>query len=123
MNKKFIYNLIILGIIGVLSIVFFAINQQRQSVVFTEAQAIDFIKQKYPELKDYPSDNLPPKSIVAEKDGQIWHIAFVQNGSGRPIIEARCFVLGSDKSIEEKKYIPLLDETNLNFSAKKCECQ
>jgi hypothetical protein len=32
-----------------------------------EQAAIDTIKNTYPELKDYPSDALPPRSISTEK--------------------------------------------------------
>jgi len=63
-------------------------------------EAISAVKASYPEFKDYPSDNLPPRSIRAEKAANGWHIAFVQEGSGVPIIGAACFFVKGDKTVQ-----------------------
>lgn len=73
----------------------------RKNAPLTEQTAIEAIKQKYAELKDYPSDKLPPRSITAAQSGDKWYVAFVQNGSGTPIVEARCFMVNPDYSVAE----------------------
>jgi hypothetical protein len=64
-----------------------------------EAAAIKLIQNKYPELKAYPSDNLPPKSIKTEKADGGWDVAFVQEGSGVPVILAKCFFVDNAGAI------------------------
>ena len=59
----------------------------------SEPKAIDLVKENFPELEDYPSDNLPPRSISAEKDPLGWRISFIQEGSGRPVLGAKCFLV------------------------------
>jgi len=59
----------------------------------SESKAIELIKESYPELRDYPSDSFPPRSIAAEKDPLGWRISFIQEGSGRPVLGAKCFLV------------------------------
>ena len=65
----------------------------------TESEAISFLKAAYPEFKNYPNENLPPQSIQTKQDSDGWYVAFVQEGSGRPILEAKCFLVKDDKTI------------------------
>lgn len=88
--------------------------------IVNEADAIETIKNKFPELKEYPSDGLPPRSVKTEKTDEGWYVAFIQEGSGRPIIDARCFLIQNDANITELKYIPKDDNLVDGFSAKKC---
>ena len=84
--------------------------------------AINYLKQKYPDLKQYPSDTLPPRSIESENSSSGWHIAFIQNGSGVPYISAKCYYVRSNGRITEKSYSR--DEKEgiyTNFSAKDCK--
>ena len=55
--------------------------------------AIKFVQDKYIDYKDYPSNSLPPKSIKSEFFDSKWYIAFIQEGSGRPILSAACFII------------------------------
>ncbi len=90
--------------------------------VRSKVKAVIQIKAKYPELKDYPSDKLPPRSIVVEQEQNNLYVAFIQNGSGRPILEARCFLIKSDNTtVDNGKFIPnSVNDNHINFSAKEC---
>jgi len=87
-----------------------------------ESKAISVIKEKYSEFKDYPSNNLPPKSISTEEWNDGWYVAFIQEGSGRPIISAKCFFVDAHNNITNNgEYIPALgDDSIQKFSARKC---
>lgn len=86
-----------------------------------ESQAIKLIKDRYLELGDYPNNNFPIRSIKTEKSNDGWYVAFVTEGSGVPIINAKCFEVKNDKSIFEKKYTKT-DNYNLSeFSVKECK--
>jgi len=93
-----------------------------ENEIRNKVTAVVKIKEANPDLKGYPSDNLPPKSIRIEEDKNGLYLAFIQNGSGRPVIEARCFLAKPDGTIlENGKFIPsLADGGNLDFSAKEC---
>lgn len=86
----------------------------------SEVKAIETIKSKYPELKEYPTDKLAPKTIKTEKATDGWYIAFIQEGSGVPVISAECFWVKNDDSVIEIKYIPQDKIINGEFSAKEC---
>ena len=88
--------------------------------VRNKVTAVIQIKAKYPELKDYPSDKLPPRSIVIEQEQNNLYVAFVQNGSGRPILGARCFLIKSDNTIVGNGNFTSNNDNGLNFSAKEC---
>ena len=62
-------------------------------------QAIEKVKQTFPELADYPSDTLPPKSIQTEEADGGWYVAFIQEGSGRPIIGAKCYFVDDNGAV------------------------
>lgn len=86
----------------------------------SEVKAIEIIKNRFPELKEYPSDKLPPKSIKAEKADDGWYVAFVQEGSGVPVIGARCYWVKNNSSIMQKDYTPQDNTFVGEFSAKDC---
>ena len=81
---------------------------------------IQLLKNVYPELKDYPSDGLPPKSIKSEYKDNMWYIGFVQEGSGVPIISARCFSVNSDNVIIEKEFVAATRLSDTSFSPQNC---
>jgi len=88
----------------------------------SEKQAVDAIVVSYPELKDYPSNSLPPKSIKSIKSGNNLYVAFIQEGSGRPILKARCFLVDYNKNIlSENTYNPSMEEDSTSeFSPITC---
>jgi hypothetical protein len=85
----------------------------------TEDKAISVLKFSYPEYQNYPNDNLPPQSIRTKKDINGWYVAFVQEGSGRPILGAKCFFVNNKESI---RFIGEFKATieDIDFSIKTC---
>lgn len=80
----------------------------------TREQAIRRVQQQHPELSAYPSDRLPPRSIEAVRDpsSRGWSVAFLQLGSGRPLIAATCFrVLDEGTVTRTGEYRPVLGES------------
>ncbi len=89
--------------------------------LLNKVKAIVQIKAQYPELNDYPSDKLPPRSIMTEEGENDLYIAFVQNGSGIPVIGARCFHVGADGTIAKNgTFAPTLGNDGFYFSARTC---
>ncbi len=77
----------------------------------TKSEAISLLKATYPEYKNYPNDNLPPQSIQTKQVSNGWYVAFVQEGSGRPILEAKCFQVKDDQTIMLiGEYVPKVGE-------------
>jgi len=66
--------------------------------LLNERDAIQLLQDTYPELRAYPSDELPPRSIRTEHTTEGWHVAFIQEGSGLPILSARCYYVGCDRT-------------------------
>ena len=60
------------------------------------------------------------KSIKTEKGPDGWYVAFIQEGSGRPIIDVSCFLVKNDNSIMQRKYIAQDNTLVSEFSAKEC---
>jgi len=95
--------------------IFYLINSNKNSL--TEFEAISLLKAAYPEFKNYPNDNLPPQSIQTKQASNGWYVAFVQEGSGRPILEAKCFLVGDDKTITSiGVYAPKVGEDRYDLS-------
>jgi hypothetical protein len=63
-----------------------------------EQDAIRILQNTYPDLFAYPSAGLPPRSIKTEQVPKGWYVAFIQEGSGLPILSARCYYIGNDKT-------------------------
>ena len=64
-----------------------------------ERDAVRIVQDACPEVKGYPSDELPPRSIRTEKTPDGWYVAFIQEGSGLPILSARCYHVGNDRNV------------------------
>lgn len=117
MNKN--RHLWIAGFAAVMLIVVFCLTNANENRL-TESEAISVLKTAYPEFRDYPNDNLPPQSIRTEKGANGWHVAFVQEGSGRPIIHASCFFVKNDKSIRQVGNFSPVSMGDIDFSLKTC---
>jgi len=86
-----------------------------------EKQAIRIVQNTDPELGAYPSDDLPPRSIITEQAPGGWYVAFIQEGSGLPILSARCYYAGNDRTVRltgmVNQSIMVLPQ---DFSAQRC---
>lgn len=82
-------------------IVFNKIMKYENPHELTQEDAITLVKKHYPQFTDYPSNNLPPKSITAEKAPHGWYVQFRQEGSGIPLIEAHCFLVKNNNGAEQ----------------------
>lgn len=124
MKKKLITSILVIIVTLCLMIVYFVFNKINFSTSknISEQIAIEVIKNKIPDLIDYPSDQFPPKSIKSEEVSNGWHVAFIQEGSGVPIISARCFFVDANKNIlDEKNYAPKINEDVVgDFSVTTC---
>jgi len=93
--------------------IFYLMNSNKNGL--TESEAISLLKAVYPEFKNYPNDNLPPQSIQTKQASNGWYVAFVQEGSGRPILEAKCFLVRDDKTITSiGVYVPKVGEDSVD---------
>jgi len=70
----------------------------RQGLI-DERGAIRLVQDTYPALWGYPSDGLPPGSIKTEQAPDGWYLAFIQEGSGLPILPARCYHVSNDRTV------------------------
>jgi hypothetical protein len=92
-----------------------------ENTAMSEAVAIETLKTKFPELKDYPSDgSFPVKSIKTEQTSDGWYIAFIQEGSGVPIVGAQCFLIKNNKDTEQITYTSDDVFSPGEFSVKEC---
>jgi hypothetical protein len=110
-----------IGILALAVIILFAVSLlylvNNNKTDLTESEAISLLKVAYPEFKDYPNDNLPPQSIQTKQASNGWYVAFVQEGSGRPILEAKCFLVVDDKTITFiGEYVPEVGEDRYDLS-------
>lgn len=86
-----------------------------------EKEAISLIKKQYPQLHDFPSNDLPPKVIRVEKSNNGWYVVFETQGSGIPLIEAECFFVDNSKTVTLiGKYKPQGINMTSNISFKTC---
>jgi hypothetical protein len=109
-------------ILGAGITIFFLALWITNSSVISEEDAISLIKNQYPELQDFPSDGLPPKVIHTEQSSEGWYVMFETQGSGRPIIEAKCFFVDNAKTVTlTGVYTPQLDDLKVNLSIKSCK--
>jgi hypothetical protein len=119
-NRKIMMGILVAIII--LTLYAFVLSRQSSTASSSSGEAVELIKKKYPELKDYPSDKLAPKSISVEEGKDGWYIAFIQEGSGRPILSATCFFVDNQKNIlSMKTYSPAVEEdSTAEFSPRTC---
>lgn len=114
-------NIVIITAVIIGAALLFGLLLLRKDAPLTEQAAITAVKQKYPALQDYPSDKLPPRSISAKQSDNKWYVAFIQNGSGRPILEARCFIVNPDHSVVENgTFTPKPEDTTEHISPMTC---
>jgi hypothetical protein len=86
-----------------------------------EKEAINLIKKQYSQFQDFPSDGLPPKIIRTEKSDNGWYVTFETQGSGIPIIEAKCFLVDNSKTvIQIGEYKPGMGDMKMDISIKTC---
>jgi hypothetical protein len=116
MKKKQSFVIIVLVAVLLTAIpVFYLTYSNKMSL--SESEAISLIKAAYPEFKNYPNDNLPPQTIQTKWDFAGWYVAFVQEGSGRPILEAKCFLVKDDKSVTViGEYVPKVGDDRFDLS-------
>jgi hypothetical protein len=75
---------------------------KQTSAVSTGDQAVALIKKTYPAFTDYPSDNLPPKSIEVISVQEGWRVGMYMEGSGLPgILKADCFLVTKEGVVSE----------------------
>lgn len=74
-------------------------NDSGRFGLIEQGEAIRIVQAACPDLLAYPSDGLPPRSIRAERSANGWHLAFIQEGSGLPILSARCYLVTDDRAI------------------------
>jgi len=111
------YIILIAIVLLVIGSIFYLANSGKNSLA--ESKAVSMLKTAYPEFGSYPNDNLPPQSIRTEKGMNGWYVAFVQEGSGRPIIGAKCFFVSNDESIRAiGEFNPSIED--IDFSIKTC---
>jgi hypothetical protein len=112
-QKIGVLTLIVLFLVAVPTL--YSMNNNR--IVLTKSEVISLLKTAYPEYKNYPNDNLPPQSIQTKQRSNGWYVAFVQQGSGRPILEAKCYFVSNDKSITFiGEYLPKVGEDRVDLS-------
>lgn len=60
----------------------------------TADTAVMLVKKTYPQYADYPSDNLPPKSVEVVGVEEGFRVGMYVHGSGLPgILQANCFLI------------------------------
>ncbi len=125
MDKKTIISLVIfvafiLGLCG-LVLFYFTWLKSNQAVKIVEAEAIAIVQATLPEFDSYPDDLLPPKTIKTEQAEDGWYVAFIQEGSGIPVISANCFYVKNDKSFSPIEYVSSANTAPYGeFSVSKC---
>jgi hypothetical protein len=114
--KKTKMGILALAVLVLMAVsMFYLLNNNK--AVLSESEAISLLKATYPEYKNYPNDNLPPQSIQTKQVSNGWYVAFVQEGSGRLILEAKCFFITNDKSIAFiGEYLPKVGEDRFDLS-------
>ncbi len=116
MKKKQSIGIIVLAVVLLMAVpIFYLIYTCKSSL--SESEAISLLKAVYPEFNNYPNDNLPPQSIQTKQVSNGWYVAFVQEGSGRPILQAKCFIVRDDKTIASiGEYVPKVGEDRFDLS-------
>jgi len=110
-----------IGILALVVVMLMAVSilyfVNSSKIALKESEALSLLKVEYPEFKNYPNDNLPPQSIQTKRTSNGWYVAFVLEGSGRPILEAKCFLVTDDKSITKiGEYVPKVGEDRYDLS-------
>jgi len=116
MMKRLKISIMVFVIASLMTVSFFYLMNSNKNIL-SESEAISMLKAAHPEYKNYPNDNLPPQSIQTKQASNGWYVAFVQEGSGRPILEAKCFLVTNDKIITNiGEYVPKIGEDRYDLS-------
>ncbi len=87
----------------------------------SEEEATALVKKQYPELSDFPSDNLPPRIIQSQQINGEWYLAFVTQGSGvDKVIDAKCFFVGLAQKVSHIGDYENRGDSKENFSIMSC---
>ncbi|MEN6611072.1 MAG: hypothetical protein ABFC24_09520 [Methanoregulaceae archaeon] len=83
--------------------------------------AIALVQDRYSDLREFPSEEFPVRTITTEKADDGWYVAFITEGSGVPITSARCYIVDDNRSVQEVAVVKhsLFVQTD-EFSAQKC---
>ena len=87
----------------ILTILFTSCTNQ---FIDSEEKAIELIKQKFPEFRDYPSDEFAGRSIETQATQEGYYLGFIIHGSGVPIADATCFFVDKNGLVQKNKYQP-----------------
>lgn len=114
MSKEKRVALVIVASAVVLCIVFVLYSYNRDKVmanyltnseITTGDQAVAAVKETYPKYEDYPSDNLPIKTIEVVESEEGWRVGMYVMGSGLPgILSADCFVVTKAGAVIENGF-------------------
>ena len=66
-----------------------------------DREAIRIVQETWPDLREYSSGMLTLKTIRTQKAPDGWYVAFIQEGSGVPIISARCYQVSNDRTVRQ----------------------
>lgn len=99
-------------------------NRYGQYGLPDERDAIRLVRSQYSDMSSYPSDQFPRKIIKSEKKPDGWYLAFIEEGSGVPILSARCFFVDNDRKIRETGAVnhSIFVQTD-DFSPEMCGCR
>ena len=122
MKKRLLILIIILIISTCLAVGDWCFMSFKNSGLSTisEAEAIGIIKNRFPELKDYPSDTAPAKIIKTKKTDEGWYVSFIQEGSDASIADARCYWVKENNKIMQRDYTPEDPAFVGEFSPEQC---
>lgn len=121
-SKKILFLVLDVVIVaGVLLGAWLFFFSQKAANSLDESEAIALVQNQYPEFADFSSDSLPPRSILAEKNAGVWFVAFVQEGSGRPLLWAKCFSVDSAGTVlQTGEFKPEIGDTRMTISPVSC---
>ena len=66
-----------------------------------ERDAIRIVQETWVDLRNYSTGHLTLKTIGTQKAPDGWYVVFIQEGSGVPIISARCFHVSNDRTVRQ----------------------
>ncbi len=100
MNQKIF--LPVIALLVIFGVIYFVLTSKSVQPPLTDEQAVALVKKTYPLFEDYPSDNLPPKSVEVEKISEGWRVGMYMEGSGlHGILKANCFLVTSSGVVTE----------------------
>lgn len=96
--KKFLALLLVVVVLGLI----YTNTHTQSRDVTTGDQAIALVKKSYPAYAEYPSNNLPPKSVEVINTPAGWRVGMYVEGSGvRGILKANCFLVSRSGIVSE----------------------